>query len=271
MTTTTSPASPASKHALLRVPPTPNMELEDLFDDNSASSHTITHSLNLERQVCTQRAFLQAPRAVLQLAPRQRGTAALPPQTCEFTLQVFDLTQGWSNAVAECSPTQTYSPWSHPSTSTSSCASPQGRGTSTVYFDYSKPLHRSSCEEAHNLRQPSEMNIFFCKSSTKSNASRSNTEGAEEQKQEGIGSRRSSPQKKRSKIWVLRGEGGRTQNQRRVEVALAQFVRHNHRRGQIWFEQQHIVENTLAKAACKRNTSHDDQNGCKRWLTKGRF
>ena len=28
-------------------------------------------------------------------------TAAVPPQSCEFTLQVIDLTQGWSNAVAD--------------------------------------------------------------------------------------------------------------------------------------------------------------------------
>ena len=63
------------------------LELEDLFDDNSVSSYTVTNSLNLERQVYTQRAFLQAPFAVPQLALRQRGawpelalvvTAALP-------------------------------------------------------------------------------------------------------------------------------------------------------------------------------------------------
>ena len=86
------------------------LELEDLFDDNSVSSYTVTHSLNLERQVCTQRAFLQAPPAVSHVTHRQRGarllralvvTGTLPPQTCEFTLQVIDVTQGWSNAVAE--------------------------------------------------------------------------------------------------------------------------------------------------------------------------
>ena len=69
------------------------LELEDLFDDNSVSSSTVTISLNLEREVYTQRAFLQAPPAFPQLAHRQQGAgllralmvaAALPLQTCEF-------------------------------------------------------------------------------------------------------------------------------------------------------------------------------------------
>ena len=65
------------------------------------------------------------------------------------------------------------------------------------------------------------------------NASQSNTKGAEEQQQEGSGSRRSSPCKKMSKRWDLRGEDERTQTQLRVEVskATAQFVRHNHKNG----------------------------------------
>ena len=61
----------------------------------------------------TQRACHQATLALPQLAHRQRGapllcalmvTAALPLQTCNFTLQIIDLTQGWSNAVAERTP-----------------------------------------------------------------------------------------------------------------------------------------------------------------------
>ena len=42
--------------------------------------------------------------------------------------------------------------------------------TSTVYFNFSKPLPRSSHGEAHVPRQPSEMNKNFDKSSTKSSA-----------------------------------------------------------------------------------------------------
>ena len=81
-----------------------------LFEDGSVSSFTVTNSLNLEREVHTQRALLQAPPTVPQLARRKRGarlpralmvTAALPHETCQFSLQVIDLTQGWSNAVTE--------------------------------------------------------------------------------------------------------------------------------------------------------------------------
>ena len=76
------------------------LELEDLFDDNSVSSYTITNSLNLEGLGYTQRAFLQAPFAVPRGAWPQLAlvvTAALSsslPHTCEFTLQVIDLTEG---------------------------------------------------------------------------------------------------------------------------------------------------------------------------------
>ena len=70
-------------------------------------------------------------------------------------------------------------------------------------------------------------------------ASDNSTKGAEEQKQEGNDNRRSSPCKKRSKRWDLRGEDERTQKQLRVEVSkvMVQVVRHNYL-GQIWFEQQ---------------------------------
>ena len=80
------------------------LEVENLFDDNSVSS------LNLEREMYTQHPFLQAPPPVPQLAYWQRCarllraltvTAALPSQTYDLTLQVIDLTQGLSNAVAE--------------------------------------------------------------------------------------------------------------------------------------------------------------------------
>ena len=49
--------------------------------------------------------------------------------------------------------------------------------------------------------------------------------------------------RRKSKTWDVRGGDARTQNQLRVEVskAMAQFIRHNHK-GQIWFEQQQIVE-----------------------------
>ena len=86
------------------------LELGDLCDDNSVSSYTVTDSLNLQGELYTRRAFLQAPPAGPHLVHRQRGarllralmvTAALPLQTRDFTLQVIDLTQGWSNAVAE--------------------------------------------------------------------------------------------------------------------------------------------------------------------------
>ena len=43
------------------------LELEDLFDDRSVSSYSVTKSLNLEREVYTQRALLEAP----PIAPRK--------------------------------------------------------------------------------------------------------------------------------------------------------------------------------------------------------
>ena len=61
--------------------------------------------------------------------------------------------------------------------------------------------------------------------------------GAEGQKQEGRGSRRSSPYKKCSKRSDLRGEDERTHKQLRVEVskATAHVIRHHHE-GHIRFE-----------------------------------
>ena len=85
------------------------LELEDLFDENSDSSYS--HQLSQSRASDIHAAFfLQTPPTAPQLANRQRGaqllraimvTAALPSRTCDFTLQVIDLTQGGSNAVVE--------------------------------------------------------------------------------------------------------------------------------------------------------------------------
>ena len=68
-------------------------ELEDVFEEHSVSSHTVTSSLNLEREVYAQHGFLRAPPAVSQVA------YALPHGTCEFPLQVIDLAQGWCDTV----------------------------------------------------------------------------------------------------------------------------------------------------------------------------
>ena len=54
------------------------LEVEDLVDDKSLSSFTVANSLNLERQVHTQRAFLQTPPTAPQLVHRQRSC----PCTC---------------------------------------------------------------------------------------------------------------------------------------------------------------------------------------------
>ena len=84
------------------------LELEDLREDHGVSSYTVTNSLNLEREVYTQRASLQAPPSPPQMANRQRSAQlpralavayTLPHQTCEFSLQIIDLTQGWPDAV----------------------------------------------------------------------------------------------------------------------------------------------------------------------------
>ena len=86
------------------------LELEDLFQDRSVSSYTVTNSLNLEREVYTQRAFLQAPPTLPQMANRQRGAqlqrshtvaCAFPHHTREISHQVIDFTQGWFDAVTE--------------------------------------------------------------------------------------------------------------------------------------------------------------------------
>ena len=85
-------------------------ELEDSFEEKSVNSHRVTSSINFEREVHTQRAFLRAPPAVSQVANRQRGTQllraltvpyALPGGACEISLQFIDLTQGWSDAAIE--------------------------------------------------------------------------------------------------------------------------------------------------------------------------
>ena len=173
-------------HAPLRGPSPTRMEqhaleLEDLFDDNRISFHTVTNSLTLERQVYTQRAFLQASPAAPQLSRRPRGarllcalmvTAALPHHTCVFTLQVVDLTQEWSNAAAERITHMDFLPWSQLSTYTPSCASPLDKGISTVYLTYSKPLQRSSYEEAHAPRQPTLSSVHCSAWSTKWQSSR---------------------------------------------------------------------------------------------------
>ena len=67
-----------------------------------------TDSLDLEHVVYEQRAMVQPPPAVIQLASRQRGvqflldltiTYSFPAQTSKFALQITDLTQIWSNEL----------------------------------------------------------------------------------------------------------------------------------------------------------------------------
>ena len=65
------------------------MGLEDRSEDHSVCSYTVVYSLGPEREIYTQRAFLQAPPTAPQLANRQRGARlraltfakALPHQT----------------------------------------------------------------------------------------------------------------------------------------------------------------------------------------------
>ena len=79
----------------------------------------------------TQRAILQARCSAFAWSD---GDSRAPSQTCEFALQVIDSTQSWSITVAErITHTELLAV-------VASCATLQGRGTSTVYLNYSKPL-----------------------------------------------------------------------------------------------------------------------------------
>ena len=84
------------------------LELEPLFEEYGVCSGSVTDSLVLERTVYEQRALVQPLPTAPQLANRQKGvrllldlvvTCAFPVHTCEFTLQILDLTHVWSNRI----------------------------------------------------------------------------------------------------------------------------------------------------------------------------
>ena len=77
----------------MRGPPSPHQ-----MDQLRAGARGSIRHLSLERELHTQRFFFQLPAAVSQLAHRQRALMVTLP----LPLQTSDLTQGSSNAVAEC-------------------------------------------------------------------------------------------------------------------------------------------------------------------------
>ena len=90
------------------------------------------------------------------------GNRGAPAHTCELTRQAMDFIQGWSNAVADR--------FTHTDLLAMVAAVfififvklryTPGHGTSTVHLNFSKPLQRSSYEDAYMPPQPSEkMNV----------------------------------------------------------------------------------------------------------------
>ena len=122
-------------------------ELEDLFEENSASSHTVTSSLKREHEVYAQHGFLQAPPTVSQqrcarLLRARTVAHALPGGACGFSLQITDLTQGWSNAVTEQIALADLLAMVAAVCICTNCTSLENKGTLMHYLNFLKPLLR---------------------------------------------------------------------------------------------------------------------------------
>ena len=171
-------------HAPHRVPPVLKMdlqarELEDLFEENSASSHTVTSSLNREHEVYAQHGFLQAPPTVSQVTNRQRCARLLRARTVAYalpggaygvSLQIIDLTQGWSNAVTEQIALADLLAMVAAVCICTNCTLLENKGTLMHYLNFSKPLLRCKglglTTSRHSTKHRSSIKTLFLLTTT---------------------------------------------------------------------------------------------------------
>ena len=122
------------------------LDLEDLSEEHSVSSLTITSTLTIEYAVCVHRGMRRAPLTAVQVdnrlrwAQQQRALAS----TYELPGGTSDFSQGWFDTEsAHSAPAQTCWQWWLAFTFTSKYISLQDKGTFTHSVNSWLPLRRS--------------------------------------------------------------------------------------------------------------------------------